>query len=145
MSDGDYVQQNARALARLEGVAARLSDDDLARPLDGGWTVATALAHLWFWEARARVLLERWRGTAVAPSPVDDDAINGAGLSQWLVLPPREVVSELLAVSREVDAMVAALDGATAAAIAATPDTIDLARASHRGEHLDQVERALDR
>ena len=37
--DSSYVQENTAQRERLRTLAARLTDDDLARELPGGWTV----------------------------------------------------------------------------------------------------------
>ena len=79
MVERPFIERNAVERARLEALVARLSNDDLARTLDGGWTVAAKLAHLAFWEQRALVLLAKWqREGAVRPSPVDEDVVNDA-------------------------------------------------------------------
>ncbi len=55
-----YVQQNTESRQRLASLVRRLSDEDLARTTDYGWTVAALLAHLAFWDHRMSVILTRW-------------------------------------------------------------------------------------
>ena len=43
-----YVIENNRERERLRTLVDRLSDAELARPIEAGWTVAAALAHLAF-------------------------------------------------------------------------------------------------
>ena len=143
MQDRSFVTDNALSRARLEALLDRLSDDDLRRPLDGGWTVAAALAHLAFWEQRALVLLQRWREAPVASSAADVDAINDALRPQWLALPPRAVTEHLLAVCRAVDRALEAAPTGTIEAIRTGLGSIDLVRAEHREEHFDEIERVL--
>jgi len=38
-----YVAENNVQRERLRGLVIRLSDDDLSRPLDAGWTIAAVL------------------------------------------------------------------------------------------------------
>ena len=41
-----YVTENSAQRARLRALVDRLTDAELARPLDAGWTVAAVLASL---------------------------------------------------------------------------------------------------
>lgn len=52
MSDRSYVEQNTRERDRLRALVERLSDDELCRPVNEHWTVAGALGHIAFWDAR---------------------------------------------------------------------------------------------
>jgi hypothetical protein len=131
--DRSIVEQNDRSRVRLRTFVARMSDDDLARPIGNGWTVAAVLAHLAFWDRRAARLLDRWARTGVHPSPADADALNDALLPQWRLLPP-------LAAAEEADAKIAALSAEMARAVAEA-HSIALTRSEHRDEHLDELER----
>ena len=51
--DRPYVERNTHERERLRGLVARLTDDDLHRPVTDRWTVADMLGHLGFWDARA--------------------------------------------------------------------------------------------
>src|SRR4029434_7489333 len=57
-ADRSYVAENRAQLERLQAVVDRLSDRDLAHPMDAGWTVAGVLAHLAFWDYRIVTLLD---------------------------------------------------------------------------------------
>ena len=143
MVDRSLVERNAAALARVESLVARLTDEDLARPLDAGWTVSAALAHLAFWEQRALVLLQKWERAGVGHSPVDVDVINDALLPQWRALPPRAVTRQLVETMRAVAQKLASAGPDTLAAIDAAGQPMSLDRSEHAGEHLDEIERAL--
>ena len=143
MVDRSLVESNAAALARLESVVDRLTDDDLARPLDAGWTVSAALAHLAFWERRALVLLEKWEREGVGPSPVDVDVVNDALLPQWLALPPRTVARQLVEAARAVKQKLASAGPELFNAIEAAGLPMNLDRSEHLGEHLDEIEQIL--
>ena len=43
-ADRTYVAENQAQLTRLETLVNRLSDRDLAQPMDSGWTVSGVLA-----------------------------------------------------------------------------------------------------
>jgi hypothetical protein len=147
-TDRSYVAENQTQLARLEALVARLDDRALARPLEAGWTVAAALAHLAFWDYRIVTLLDAWgpdgRGT---PPPVYDGAsvdwINDAGKPLCLALPPRTAARLAVEAAKAADARVAALSDAALAKITAAGSPVSVHRAEHRREHLDEIERAL--
>ncbi|MGE5378728.1 MAG: maleylpyruvate isomerase N-terminal domain-containing protein, partial [Bacteroidota bacterium] len=52
-----YSEQNTTSRRRMETLVYGLSDEDLARTTDYGWTVAALLAHLAFWDQRMSVIL----------------------------------------------------------------------------------------
>jgi hypothetical protein len=147
-TDRSYVAENQTQLARLEALVARLDDRALARPLEAGWTVAAALAHLAFWDYRIVTLLDAWgadgRGT---PPPAYDGAsvdwINDAGKPLCLALPPRTAARLAVEAAKAADARVAALSDAALAKITAAGSPVSVHRAEHRREHLDEIERAL--
>src|SRR5262249_31585037 len=76
--DRSHVASDSRELARLRALVGRLSDADLARPLEAGWTVAAVLAHVAFWDQRAFILLEGWRksGLAAVPHAIDEADVD---------------------------------------------------------------------
>jgi DinB superfamily len=132
---------------RLEGLVSRVTDEQLAEPLGDGWTVSATLAHLAFWDRRAVVLINRWQRENRPPAPddgiADVDVINEAALPMWRALAPRAAANEALAAAEAADQ---ALDGAGSALIeqiVAAGSPFSPARANHRREHLDQIERAL--
>ena len=109
--------------------------------------VATALAHLAFWDRRATLLLDLWaRGQtppADGPAWYGSDLLNQALLAEWLVLPPREAARLALEAAESVDRKVETFDAAVADAIIERGESWLLRRSAHRGEHLDQIERGL--
>jgi sulfur carrier protein ThiS len=136
--------QDTRERQRLEALVQRLSDAELTRQMDDGWTVAAVLAHLAFWDRRAAVLVERWRRTGVGRSEAEADTINDAARAQWLALPPRVAAEQAVEAARAIDA---ALDAAPdlVEQIVRLGSPVNVSRAVHRREHLDQIERALAR
>jgi hypothetical protein len=139
-----YVAENAAELERLRGLVARLSDEELARPLDGGWMAATVLAHLAFWDRRNLALLERWRREGVvAPPKVDVHDINYALRTVSEAIPPRAAARLAVAAAEAIDGALAQIAPELAAQIEAVVGERALRRALHRREHLDQIERGL--
>ncbi len=138
-----YVQENAAERQRLLRVTAKLTEEDLARPLPGGWSVATKLVHLAFWDQYYLSLLRRWEQTGFTASPADVDAINEAVLVLSAAMPLRSVVPFVLDAAEAVDRKVEELTPELATAIDRSGHTRILYRAMHRREHLDEIESAL--
>ena len=143
--DRSYIAENDRERARLKALVARMSDTDLAKAMPAGWTVATVLGHLAFWDQRILALVEA-SGRGVAPAPFDEghvDWINDAGKPFLLALPPRKLAELSVAIAEAVDAKVAALSDDFVTRNAKAGKLLNLNRAEHRKEHLDEIERLL--
>jgi len=145
-----YVTENNHERARLRALVDRLSDGELARPLDAGWTVGGVLAHLAFWDQRSLILIERWekQGPGAVPRSIDErdvDWINDSAKALCLALPPRAAARLAVAVADAVDRRVEMLSAELVAANAAAGGPINLLRAEHRREHVDEIERAVGR
>jgi hypothetical protein len=137
-----FVAENARERARLRALVARLTDEDLSRPLHAGWTTAAALAHLAFWDQRMLVLIRKWGKSGVTSSPVDVDTMNDALLPLLLALTPR-VAANLAGSSAE--AIDRELEKASSQLIAEIErcGEVRLNRSIHRKLHLDEIESLL--
>jgi hypothetical protein len=144
--DRGFVEHNDRERARLQALVTRLSDADLARPLPAGWTVAAVLGHLAFWDQRALLLLDTWEQKGIAPPPhheTDTDWINDAGKPFLLAMPPRKLADLTLSIAEAVDRRIARMSDDLVARNAAAGSPVNLLRAEHRREHLDQIDAAL--
>jgi hypothetical protein len=144
-----YLEQNAAGLQRLRNVAQRISDDQLAQELDGGWTIATVFAHLTFWD---RYLVARWNLATHEgqrePAQIAEfvaGLINTASLEGWLACPPRIAVQQALAAAERAERFIADLEPERAAAALAggRPSLVD--RSLHWFQHIDQIEAVLRR
>jgi hypothetical protein len=146
-ADRSYVAENDRERRRLEALAARLDDAALSRPLPAGWTVAGVLAHLAFWDQRIVVLVELLKRGAMVPveNAIDVDWINDAAKPTQLALPPRRAAALAVETAPAADGAVATLSDELLARNAAAGSPINLRRAEHRREHLDEIEQALER
>ena len=133
---------------RLERLVQRLSDAELETSLGDGWTVAVALVHLAFWDRRAAALVAHWQrqGSVQTFSEGVDtpDVINQAALPVWQIVPARAAANEAVAAARAADRALDEGGAALIEKIMAAGPPINPARAIHRAEHLDQIERALD-
>ena len=140
--DRSYVADNNAQRARLRALVARMSDADLATPMPAGWTVAAVLGHLAFWDQRILALLEASE-RGMPPAPFDEahvDWINDAGKPFLLAMAPRKLAELAVAIAEAVDAKVAALSDDFVTRNAKTGSLVNLVRAEHRKEHLDEIE-----
>lgn len=138
-----FAVESYRQQERLRALIARLSDQDLARPLADGWTVAAILAHLAFWDYRALLLIRRWKQTGVQPSPIDVDTVNDAMLPLLVAVPPRRAAEIAIEAAASIDKEIEGLSEDLIAQIEAKAMALRPNRALHRIEHLNQIESAL--
>ncbi len=145
----EYVAQNGQELARMRRIVERLSDDELGRQVNHSWSVAGVLGHIAFWDGRALALADKLvRGVPFSRSddePEDVDWINDASRPLILAIPPREAATLALRISDETDRRMASLPpDLLARSWPADPESpLNLLRASHRAEHLDEIEASL--
>jgi hypothetical protein len=144
----DFVRENRSELERMRSLVERLSDADLRRQVNEHWTVAGVLGHIAFWDARAGILAGKLeRGERLSGSdhePDDVDWINDSARPLIQAVEPRALAELALQIADDVDRRVAALEPRDMyPGNAESP--LSAIRASHRGEHLDQIEEALSR
>ena len=142
-----YEQQNAESRRRLEALVNELSDEDLARTTDYGWTVAALLAHLAFWDQRVLMILRRWQTEAFDPSPIDSQVVNDSLRVISHALEPRTAIRLCLTSAEEVDTALETLTpdlvSQMEAHAAATETQFRMNRSLHRNAHLDNIEPLL--
>jgi uncharacterized damage-inducible protein DinB len=148
MADRAYVAENEVERKRLSSLVARLSDRDLARPMPGGWTVASVLGHVAFWDQRVIALIEEWRkaGVGTPPKMLDGgnvDWINDATKPLLLAVAPRRAAELTLSIAESTDRMLAELPEDFLAANGRAGSPVNVHRAEHRREHIDEIESAL--
>jgi hypothetical protein len=144
--DRPYIEQNTRERERLRALVERLDEDELLLPVNEHWTVAAVFGHMAFWDGRVLALADKLeRGEPFTPSdaePEDVDWINDATRPLIHAIPPREAARLSLQIAEDTDARVATLP--LDRLWPSDPDSpLYAVRASHRGEHLDDVEAAL--
>jgi len=146
--DRAYIEENARSLERMRSIVDGLSEDELRRPANEYWTIAGVLGHIAFWDARILALCDKLdRGVAFAESdtePEDVDWINDASRALIHAVPPGELARLALQIAEKTDARVVTLP--LDRLWPQNPDSpLYAVRASHRVEHLDDIDAALDR
>jgi mycothiol maleylpyruvate isomerase-like protein len=145
--DRSYIAENDRERRRLEALVGKLDDAALSRAMPAGWTVAGVLAHLAFWDQRIVVLIELLKhgATVATEDPIQVDWINDAAKPMQLALPPRLAATLAVETARATDHAVTTLSDELLVRNAAGGSPINVLRAEHRRQHLDEIERALAR
>ena len=147
MADRAYVVENEVERKRLASLVTRLSDQDLARPMPGGWTVASVLGHVAFWDQRIIALVEEWRKAGVGTPPKmlegNIDWINDATKPLLLAVAPRRAAELTVSIAESTDRMLAELPEDFLAANGKAGSPVNVHRAEHRREHIDEIETAL--
>lgn len=142
---GSYTEENNRQRERLRALLARLTDQDLTRPLEEGWTVAGFLGHLAFWDYRALLLIKRWKQTGVKPSPADVDVINDGMKPLLLAIPPRKIAEMAMEAATAVDREIEGLNPGLIAQIETQATDFRLNRGHHRGAHINDIEMGISK
>lgn len=144
--DRPYLEENDRERARMRAIVESLDGDTAVHPVNEYWTVAGVLGHIAFWDGRVLFLADKLdRGE---PFTSDDDEtgepdwMNDASRPLIHAIEPLEAARLALRIAEETDARVASLADDKMAPT--NPDSpLYAVRADHRGEHLDEIERAL--
>jgi hypothetical protein len=147
--DRTFVEQNTRERDRLRSLVTRLADEELTVLVNEHWTVAGVLGHVAFWDGRALFLAGKLMNgvpfTASDEEPEDVDWINDANRPLIHAIPPRQLADLALRVAERTDAALGSLPPDLAArTYPADPSSpVNVVRANHRAEHLDEIEAAL--
>lgn len=141
------MEENARELDRLRALVERLTDDELRSQVNEHWTVAGVLGHIAFWDGRALALASKLEGgiplSTSDDEPEDVDWINDATRPLIHAVAPREAAQLAVLIAEETDQKVASLPADRLFPNDAT-SPVNALRATHRAEHLDQIESALE-
>jgi hypothetical protein len=134
--------ERRQALREQLRVLAGMSDTALRRPVDERWTVAAKLAHLAYWEGRQVGALEAWRRHGITPvwwTVEEAHVVNALRLPLWLAIQPKIAAEQALRAVEALDQVMTELSGELLAHLPWQWQEPAL----HRGEHLDEIERAL--
>jgi len=138
-----FIDENKRERKRLQMLVERITDEELNIQMWKRWTIATALAHLAFWDHRSLILMHKWKKTEVAPSPIDDDVTNDALLPLLWAIPPRMAANLAVSAAEVIDLELEKASDNLIADIVKLGDRFRLYRSDHRKAHLDQIENLL--
>jgi hypothetical protein len=138
-----YMTQNIAERERLRALVARLSESDLVRKVEHGWTIAEVLVHLAFWDRHRLLTLRSWLKDGKLPPPGEPDLINDAVAVISKAIPPRAAAQLAVEAAEAIDYELEQLTPDQAAALESAGMTRLLNRSLHRRDHLEQIEQAL--
>lgn len=147
MTDRSFQRANDESRERLAHLVATLTSSALETDLGEGWTVASALAHMGFWD---RWQAERWAEMLAGTWTADDESVlaaeelaNASLHPYWSGVTAENVTALAVEAAARVDALIASAPDATVDALEGTPHAFLLHRHRHRDEHMDHIERCL--
>lgn len=135
---------NKASREKMRTLIESMSDEQIALPTVAGWTIASTLAHVAFWDFRILYLLKHWRENGIAPSPYDVDAINEAHKPLCLALPPRTAAELALQAAEAIDSEIEKTSDELAEKIIAAGLQFKFERNEHREYHLIEIEQVLE-
>jgi hypothetical protein len=145
-----FAESNRRATERLRALVDRLDTRQLTVRLPNGWTVAGALAHVALWDRQRLGLMRRWAAGDMCdgdPGEVarkyDGDLFNDAVQPLLELIPPGNAAAAAVQAAEDIDAFLLKVSDEVVEMALGRPDAPNLDRGSHRGHHLDIIERAL--
>ena len=140
--DHSYVELNRASTNRMRALAADLTDEALQHPIGEHWTVAITLAHLAWWDGRVSYVLDMTERNGALFVPQIDLIVNDLSLPFWAVIPPRAATQLAIAAAETLDERLASYPPALLGDLCLQQALV--LRALHRGEHLDEVDAALN-
>ncbi|NTU80021.1 MAG: hypothetical protein HGA45_11555 [Chloroflexales bacterium] len=140
--DLNFSEQNRASTNRIRDLAARLSDEELRRPVGAHWTVGIVFAHLAFWDRRVMYALDRTEQDGKLFIPQIEIAVNDLSLPLWAAIPPRDAARIAVEAAETLDTQLEQFPRHLLEELYAY-NRRWVVRALHRGEHLDEAEAAL--
>jgi hypothetical protein len=140
--DRSFATRNRASTERMRSLVARLSDEELQRPVGEHWTVAIALVHLAFWDRRVLHSLDGLERDGRLPTPSIDIVVNDLSLPLWAAIPPGDAARLAVESAEALDARLEKLSPDLLAQVGGYNQRW-VERAMHRNEHLDEVDAAL--
>ena len=140
--DQSFIEQNRASTNRIRALAARLTDAEMQHRVGEHWTVAIALAHLAFWDRRVMYVLDMTERDGKLFIPEIDVYVNDLSLPLWAAIPPRAAARTAIETAEQLDKRWENFSLALLEEIYVYNKRW-VVRALHRGEHLDEVDRAL--
>ncbi|MGD0017789.1 MAG: maleylpyruvate isomerase N-terminal domain-containing protein [Candidatus Limnocylindrales bacterium] len=147
MTDRSFQRANDESRERFARLIATLTPTQLTVDVGGGWTVASVLAHMGFWDRwQAERLADTMAGRlSAADDTVTVEELNNLALDPYLSeIGPDRVAALALEAATKLDALVAHAPDATVEALEGGTSDYVLHRHRHRDKHIDQIERALE-
>ena len=141
--DRSFVEFNRASTDRIRALAASLTDEEMQHSVGEHWTVGVALAHLAWWDRRVMYVLDMTERNGELFVPEIDIFVNDLSLPLWAAVPPREAARIAIESAETLDQRLESYPPALLEEIYAYNKRW-VVRALHRGEHLDEVDAALN-
>ena len=141
--DRSFAEFNRASTDRIRALAASLTDEEMQHPVGEHWTVGIALAHLAWWDRRVMYVLDMTERNGELFVPEIDIFVNDLSLPLWAAVPPREAARIAIESAETLDQRLESYPPVLLEAIYAYNKRW-VVRALHRGEHLDEVDAALN-
>jgi uncharacterized damage-inducible protein DinB len=145
--DRSFQRQNDESRERLARLAATLTPTQLSIDIGKGWTVASAVGHMGFWD---RWQEDRWEDMLAGRWTADSESVlaaehlaNEALHPYWAGTTSTDVCALAVEAATRLDALVASAPDALVGSLEGTPISFLLHRHRHRNEHLDHIERSI--
>ncbi len=139
----EIAASNRSQRARLTKLVQSIDEAGLQTRLPNGWTVASALGHLAFWDRQRLCLIRRWAAGDIRSGAYDSDVFNDAVQPLLEMIAPERVAATAVQAAEEIDALLLELPDEAIEKTLARPDAPHLDRGEHRRHHLDRIEDAL--
>ncbi len=138
-----FAESNRSQTERLRKIVQSLNSATFAVRLTNGWTVAGILAHLAFWDRQRLCLMRRWAAGDMCSGAYHGELFNETMQPLLELIPGDRAAAAAIQAAEEVDAFLVQVSDDVVSVALARPDKPNLDRGSHRGYHLDQIEKAL--
>jgi hypothetical protein len=143
MMNRDFEKTNKAAREKMRTLIEGMTDEQLTLPTVAGWTIASVLAHVAFWDFRILYLLRHWKENRIEPSPYDVDAINEAHKPLCLALAPRTAANLALQAAEAIDSEIEKTSDEWVEKIRAAKVQFKFERNEHREYHLEEIDETL--
>jgi len=140
--DRSFIELNRASTKRIRTLVTELTDEEMQHPVGEHWTVAITLAHLAWWDRRVMYVLDVTQRDGELFIPEIDIFVNDLSLPLWAVIPPREAARIAIETAEALDKRLEDFPPSLLEEIYAYNKRW-VVRALHRGEHLDEVDAAL--
>lgn len=141
--DSSFIERNRASTKRIRSLAAKLSDAEMQTRVGEHWTVGIALAHLAFWDRRVMYVLNMTERDGKLFIPEIDVFVNDLSLPLWAAISPRDAARIAIETAEALDKRLENFSPALLEEIFKYNQRW-VVRGLHRGEHLDEVDAALE-
>lgn len=140
----DFQIANKASREKMRTLIENMSDEQLALPTVAGWTIASTLTHVAFWDYRILYLLNHWKENEITPSPYDANPINEAHKPLCLALHPLVAANLALQAADAIDIEIENTPDGFVKKIQEAKVQFKFERNEHREYHIREITEALN-